>query len=71
MHHHSVELIEELSEKARLIRLDVLDMVYRRQAGHPGGSFSAAEILACLYFHQLKLDPAQSDWPARDRFIFK
>jgi len=44
-------------------------MVYRRQAGHPGGSFSAAEILACLYFHQLKLDPAQPDWLARDRFI--
>jgi transketolase len=54
---------------ARQIRIDVLDMVYRRQAGHLGGSFSAAEILACLYFHQMKIDPARLDWPERDRFL--
>jgi len=69
MHCHSDELIQDLQEKARLIRLDVLDMVYRRQAGHPGRSFSAAEILACLYFHQLNIDPANPAWPGRDRFI--
>lgn len=69
MHHHTTELIETIQTQARNIRLDVLDMVYRRQAGHPGGSFSAAEILACLYFHQLKIDPQRPDWPERDRFI--
>lgn len=69
MHHHSEALIGELAEVARQIRLDVLDMVYRRKAGHPGGSFSCAEILAALYFHHLKIDPARPDWPARDRFL--
>jgi transketolase len=69
MHHHSVDLIQHIQEQARLVRLDVLDMVYRRQAGHPGGSFSAAEILACLYFHHLKIDPARPVWAERDRFI--
>jgi transketolase len=69
MHHHSADLIQQIQEQARLIRLDVLDMVYRRQAGHPGGSFSAAEILACLYFHHLKVDPAHPSWAERDRFI--
>jgi transketolase len=69
MHDHDRELIQELGEKARQIRLDVLDMVYRRQAGHPGGSFSAAEILACLYFHQLRVDPQNPRAPERDRFI--
>jgi transketolase len=69
LHSHSESLVQELAEKARQIRLDVLDMVYRRQAGHPGGSFSAAEILACLYFHQLRIDPARPQWEARDRFI--
>ncbi len=69
LHSHNESLITELQEKARQIRLDVLDMVYRRQAGHPGGSFSCAEILACLYFHQLKIDPARPQWDARDRFI--
>ena len=69
MHYHSFELIQELQEQARNIRLDVLDMVYRRQAGHPEGCFSAAEILACLYFHQLNIDPKRPRWPGRDRFI--
>jgi transketolase len=69
MHNHSEALIADLQEKARQIRLDVLDMVYRRKAGHPGGSFSAAEILASLYFHHLKIDPARPTWPQRDRFL--
>jgi len=69
MHHHPEALIYDLQEKARQIRLDVLDMVYRRGAGHPGGSFSSAEILAALYFHHLKIDPGRPDWPERDRFL--
>ncbi len=69
MHVHTEKLIGELQERARQIRLDTLDMVYRRQAGHPGGSFSAAEILAALYFHHLKIDPKNPTWPERDRFI--
>jgi transketolase len=69
MHQHSEALITSLQEVARRIRLDVLDMVYRRKAGHPGGSFSAAEILAALYFHQMKIDPANPTWPERDRFL--
>jgi transketolase len=69
MHHHSESLISDLQQRARQIRLDVLDMVYRRAAGHPGGSFSCAEMLAALYFHHLKIDPARPDWPERDRFL--
>lgn len=69
MHHHPESLIRDLQAHARQIRLDVLEMVYRRKAGHPGGSFSCAEILAALYFHHLKIDPARPDWPERDRFL--
>ncbi|HEX2981153.1 MAG TPA: 1-deoxy-D-xylulose-5-phosphate synthase N-terminal domain-containing protein, partial [Anaerolineaceae bacterium] len=69
MHNHSAQLVEQLQKQAYTIRLDVLDMVYRRQAGHLGGSYSAAEILACLYFHHLKIDPANPAWPQRDRFL--
>jgi len=69
MHHHPELLIRDLQERARQIRLDVLDMVYRRAAGHPGGSFSCAEMLAALYFHHLKIDPTRPDWPERDRFL--
>jgi Transketolase, thiamine diphosphate binding domain len=69
LHSHPESLVQELAEKALQIRLDVLDMVYRRQAGHPGGSFSAAEILACLYFHHLRIDPARPLWEGRRRHL--
>jgi len=69
MHVHNVALIDEIQRQANLIRLDVLDMVYRRQAGHLGGSYSAAEILAALYFHQLRIDPENPGWSERDRFL--
>jgi len=61
--------IAEISSIARQIRLDVLDMVYRRQSGNLGGSFSAAEILASLYFHQLRLGPENACSSDRDRLL--
>jgi transketolase len=69
MHIHDSALLREIQQQAAHIRLDVLDMVYRRQAGHLGGSYSAAEILASLYFHHLKIDPSNPALPDRDRFI--
>ena len=70
MHYHSEALIRDISAKAQQFRLDVLQMVYENQTGHIGGAFSAAEIVASLYFHHLKIDPARPDWPERDRFLF-
>jgi transketolase len=62
-------LVTELENCANQLRKDSLEMIYRRQNGHPGGSLSAAEILAVLFFHTLKLDPTQPNWPERDRFL--
>jgi transketolase len=69
MSFHSESLVAELVEKARLLRIEVVEMIHRVGSGHPGGSLSAADIVAALYFHQLRLDPARPDWPERDRFI--
>lgn len=66
---YSESLIAELEERARQLRCDVLQMVYDAGSGHPGGSLSAAEIIAALYFQRLRLDPERPDWPERDRFI--
>jgi len=38
-------------------------------SGHPGGSFSMAEILGCLYGKYLKFDPKNPQWEMRDRLI--
>jgi len=69
MGYHSEELVAELSEVAMDLRRTVVEMIHRAASGHPGGSLSAAEIIAALYFHQLRIDPARPDWPERDRFI--
>jgi transketolase len=38
-------------------------------AGHYTSSFSAAELLACLYYAQLRIRPDDPQWPDRDRFV--
>ncbi|MGD0706923.1 MAG: transketolase [Anaerolineaceae bacterium] len=63
------EKIAELEEIARQLRVDSLQLIHRRGAGHPGGALSAAEIIAVLYFHVLRINPAEPAWDDRDRFI--
>jgi transketolase len=58
-----------LQEMARRIRVELLRAVAHAQGGHVGGPLSAAEILATLYFHELRIRPSQPDWPERDRFV--
>ncbi|MDH3278894.1 MAG: ribulose-phosphate 3-epimerase [Nitrosopumilus sp.] len=38
-------------------------------SGHPGGSFSMAEILGCLFNKHLKFDPQNPQWEDRDRLV--
>jgi transketolase len=65
----STEKIAELEEISRQLRVDSLRLIHRRGAGHPGGALSAAEIVAVLYFHVLRIDPSRPGWAERDRFI--
>ena len=51
------------------LRRKIIDTLWRAQGGHPGGSLSAVEILAALYFVVLRVDPADPSWEARDRFV--
>jgi transketolase len=66
---YSEERLRVLEGHARQLRIDSLEMIHRRQAGHPGGSLSAADIVAALFFEKLRIDPARPDWPERDRLI--
>lgn len=69
MHQHSDALSREIAVAAQQLRIEVLRMVFRAQTGHLGGPFSAAEIIAALYLHHLRIDPQRPDWPDRDRFL--
>ncbi|MGQ9788553.1 MAG: transketolase [Candidatus Hadarchaeaceae archaeon] len=66
---HDLKLINKLSEIALGIRRNSLIMTTKSGSGHPGGCLSCADILAVIYFHQLRYDPEKPDWMERDRFI--
>jgi len=63
--------VETLRRLCREFRKDLLDLTIHSGTGssHIGGELSLAEILAVLFFHTLRLDPRDPEWPARDRFI--
>lgn len=63
------ERVKALKERAKELRKTALTMIYEAQSGHPGGAFSAADIIAALYFSELKLDPKNPNWEDRDRFV--
>lgn len=67
--HQTFMPIEELKAMAATIRCDIIEMITTANAGHPGGSLSAADIVTALYFRVMRIDPKNPDWPDRDRFI--
>jgi len=61
--------IAKLEHIARIIRLDIVQMVGVGQRGHLGGSCSIADIVTALYFSKMRHDPQNPGWPDRDRFL--
>jgi transketolase len=55
--------------KAASMRRDIIEMLRSAGSGHPGGSLSAADIVATLYFGVMTHDPDDPDRPDRDRFV--
>jgi transketolase len=63
------EQVAAIALRAARMRYDIVEMIAEAGSGHPGGSLSAADIVATLYFGIMKHDPARPDWEGRDRFI--
>ena len=61
--------IKELKNIATDMRMKVVDMIYKAQSGHPGGSLSAAEFVTACYFKYMNVDPKNPNWADRDRFV--
>ncbi len=61
--------IDQLLECAKSCRRNIVKMVHRANAGHPGGSLSAIDILVALYKTRLNVDASNPEDPDRDRFI--
>lgn len=66
---YSDQLLNELREKARILRRDVIVSIGVGVAGHIGGSNSAADLVAALYFYKMHHDPKNPKMEDRDRFL--
>ena len=63
------QTIQELEAKAKLIRYHAIKMIYAAKSGHPGGSLSAADMIAALFFKVMKHDAQNPQWEERDKFV--
>ncbi len=61
--------ISDVEEFARRCRVEIVKMVHRAQAGHPGGSLSEIDLISALYTTRLRVKPNEPKWNDRDRFI--
>lgn len=51
------------------MRCDIIAMLAEAGSGHPGGSLSAADIVAVLFGAVMRHDAARPEDPERDRFV--
>ncbi|MGB1341246.1 MAG: transketolase [Pseudomonadales bacterium] len=56
-------------ERANAIRALAMDAVQTAQSGHPGAPMGMADMAEVLWREVLKHNPANPDWPDRDRFV--
>jgi len=61
--------LEQLREKARLLRIHSLRMTTAAGSGHPTSCLSAAELVAATFFHAMRFDRANPNSLASDRFV--
>ncbi len=61
--------VKDLQELTRQLRVDILNMIFEAQSGHPGSSLSCIDILTCLWSVVMTHDSQRPDWMDRDRFV--
>ncbi|HLA25788.1 MAG TPA: transketolase [Patescibacteria group bacterium] len=69
MAHLHDDKIKFLEDTANDIRQSIIEMLIEAKSGHTAGPLGMADIFTLLYFHILKHDPKNPEWPERDRLI--
>ena len=59
----------QIKKNVRRARKLVIRATSNAGSGHPGGSFSMAEIMGCIFFKYLKYDPKNPNWEDRDKLV--
>ncbi|HVK91219.1 MAG TPA: transketolase [Mycoplana sp.] len=58
-----------LHDKAHVLRRHMMNMASRLGSGYIGQGLGIADVMAAIYFHELRYDPEDPKWPGRDRFV--
>ena len=67
--HLTEEKIKKLEIKANDIRQSIIEMLVAAGSGHTAGPLGMADIFTLFYFHILRQDPKNPEWPDRDRVV--
>lgn len=59
----------QLAKVANQVRVTTLKMLNTAGSGHTGGPLGIADVLVCLYFAEMNIDPHRPNDPGRDRFV--
>src|SRR5574338_173617 len=59
----------QIKKNVRRARKLVIRATSIAGSGHPGGSFSMAEIMVCIFFKYLKYDQKNPSWEDRDKLV--
>jgi len=54
---------------ANAVRALAMDAVQKANSGHPGMPMGMADIVEVVWNHHLRFNPANPQWPGRDRFV--
>jgi transketolase len=65
----SVSTTPQFSPLTGAIRALAMDAVQKANSGHPGAPLGMAEIAEVLWRRHLRHNPANPQWPDRDRFV--
>ena len=61
--------IDVIRDRALFVRQETIRLISIAKTGHYASAFSAAEIIAALYYGVLRLRRGDPSWPDRDRFL--
>ncbi len=64
-----MEKIDLIKQKAKDIRISIIEMLFKAKSGHSGGPLGMADIYATLYFSEMRHDPKNPFWELRDRLV--
>jgi transketolase len=63
------EQVKLLEDRAREVRISIIEMLAEAKSGHTGGPLGMADIFTALYFNILKHIPMNPSWEGRDRLV--